>query len=222
MTFDFYFNQEKLFLDQELTRSLNDRYEKIYRDGIYKTSHDHIREIKEKSILNEPLFKLVMNKIHLKFQAIINVSDLKFNKLWLVSSSSNNTDKNTLPYIPHIDKQRYLKAMVYLHDVSHNHGPIHLGKIKANIDIEKKRKNLPKNYKVKGLNTIEENLLDTEMSPIIGKSGDVIFFDTNTPHKAGIVKEGFCRKVLRFDFERPFFNHKTSVLKSLIGKIFKI
>ena len=49
-----------------------------------------------------------------------------------------------LPYIPHIDKQRYLKAMVYLHDVSLEHGPIHLGKVKEEVDIESHKKEFAK------------------------------------------------------------------------------
>ena len=69
--------------------------------------------------------------------------NLNFEKLWLVSSSSNDTKKTTLPYIPHIDKRRYLKAMVYLHDVNLEHGPIHLGRVKSKTDIEQKRKKLP-------------------------------------------------------------------------------
>lgn len=222
MTSNFFFNQEKFFLDEELTKSLLTRYETIFKDGIYKTTHENIREINSYSISSEPLFESVMNKINIKFQTIINASDLKFNKLWLVSTKSNNSIKTILPYIPHIDKQRYLKAMVYLHDISKDHGPIHLGKVKSTIDIEKKRKNLPNNYKIKGLNTIDEKYLETQMTPMIGSSGDVVFFDTNTPHKAGIVKEGLHRKVLRFDFERPFFNHQTSVFERFIGKIFKI
>ena len=51
-----------------------------------------------------------------------------------------------------------------------------------------------------------------------GKAGDVIFFDTNTPHKAGIINEGYYRKVLRFDFERPFFNPKQTIFNYIINK----
>ena len=52
-----------------------------------------------------------------------------------------------------------------------------------------------------------------------GKAGDVIFFDTNTPHKAGIIKGSYYRKVLRFDFERPCFNPKASMLNRIMKKI---
>jgi len=52
-----------------------------------------------------------------------------------------------------------------------------------------------------------------------GKAGDVIFFDTNTPHKAGIVKEGFNRKILRFDFDGETLIQKTNILSKFKAKI---
>ena len=110
--------------------------------------------------------------------------------------------------------------MVYLHDVSLEHGPIHLGRVKNTINIEKKRKQLPQDYKEKGLNSINDKDLDGSLMPMTGKTGDVIFFDTNTPHKAGIIKNNYCWKVLRLDFGRPFFNKKTSKFKNFLKKLF--
>lgn len=219
MNIKFFFKKEKQLIDKELINSLLSRYDKIYQEKIYKTNRDNIYEFSDNTILKEPLFELVLNKIHEKFQLIVNQKDLKFNKLWLVLTEKNFEKKNVLPYIPHIDKQRYLKAMVYLHDVTLEHGPIHLGKVKEDVNIEFTRKNLPKNYKEKGLNTIGQDLIEGELSPVLGEAGDVIFFDTNTPHKAGEVKAGFSRKVLRFDFERIGFNDTPNLFKSLINKI---
>ena len=138
-----------------------------------------------------------------------------------LSQLIDDTNKITLPYIPHIDKRRYLKAMVYLHDVNLEHGPIHLGRVKSTTDIEQKRKKLPSDYKEKGLNTISDKDLDGSLTPITGKAGDVIFFDTNTPHKAGVIKDNYYRKVLRFDFERPYFNPKQSMLNRIMKKLYK-
>ena len=90
---------------------------------------------------------------------LTNLNDLSIKKMWLVNSTPNNQNKNFLQYIPHIDKQRYLKAMIYLHDVSLNHGPIYLGKLDSSVDIEKIRKKLPYNYKEKGLNSLNTNNL---------------------------------------------------------------
>ena len=109
--------------------------------------------------------------------------------------------------------------MVYLHDVSYDHGPIHLGVAKNTIAIEKRRKELPKDHQAKGLNTIDNKDIDGDLIPMIGKAGDIIFFDTNTPHKAGILKKGYYRKVLRFKFKRPSLNPRPFILNRIINRI---
>jgi hypothetical protein len=105
--------------------------------------------LKKNDILNDPQYLSLLNIIQKKFSLLTGFNDLNFEKLWLVNSSSNDKSKVSLPYIPHIDKRRYLKAMIYLHDVSLEHGPIHFGKVKNNIDIEKKEGNCPKITKKK-------------------------------------------------------------------------
>ena len=142
-----------------------------------------------------------------------------FNTDEAVFSRSNLTKKDILPYKTHFDKQRRLKAMVYLHDIDLEHGPIHLGKVKNNIDIDLKRKELPDDYQKKGLNSINSSLLNGDLIPMTGKAGDVIFFDTNTPHKAGIVKEGFSRKILRFDFDGEPLIQRTNILSKFKNEI---
>jgi len=216
---NFTFIKEVKLLDKVLIDKHLIKFDKIYQERIYKNIHTNFCELKKDNVLKDPLYLSLLNKIQKKFELITGFNDLSFEKLWLVNSSSNDTSKVGLPYIPHIDKRRYLKAMVYLHDVSLKHGPIHLGKVKNNIDIEKKRKKLPKDYKEKGLNTIEDEHLEENLSPMLGKAMDVVFFDTNVPHKAGIIEDGYCRKVLRFDFERPFFNPKPNILDRIINKL---
>lgn len=81
-----------------------------------------------------------------------------------------------------------------------------------------KRKKLPNDYKKKKLNIIDKKHINDDLIPMIGNAGDVIFFDTNTPHQAGMVKNGKTRKVLRFDFERPLFNPKQSLFSYLRNK----
>jgi len=210
---NFDFIHEKVFLNKEIIQLLNIKFSKIYNDNIYQSEHDHIREIRSNTISKETMFEEIMKKIYKKFIFLTNISDLKFKKLWLVHSVANNVDKTKLPYIPHIDKNRYLKGMVYLHDVKLKNGPIHLGKVKNTVNIEQIRKKLPKNYKEMGLNIVSENQIDGILKPMIGKMGDLILFDTNTPHKAGLIKDGESRKILRFDFEIPTYNEKYFIKK---------
>ena len=218
---DFIFAKKNLLLDEVLTEKLLREFDQIYQENTSKNIHANFLDLRKDDIMKIPLFLSLLNKIQKKFESIIGHNDLSFEKLWLVSSLSDDTNKITLPYIPHIDKRRYLKAMVYLHDVNLEHGPIHLGRVKSTTDIEQKRKKLPSDYKEKGLNTISDKDLDGSLTPITGKAGDVIFFDTNTPHKAGVIKDNYYRKVLRFDFERPYFNPKQSMLNRIMKKLYK-
>ena len=218
---DFIFAKKNLLLDGVLTEKLLRKFDQIYQENTSKNIHANFLDLRKDDIMKIPLFLSLLNKIQKKFESITGHNDLSFEKLWLVSSLSDDTNKITLPYIPHIDKRRYLKAMVYLHDVNLEHGPIHLGRVKSTIDIEQKRKKLPSDYKEKGLNTISDKDLDGSLTPITGKAGDVIFFDTNTPHKAGVIKDNYYRKVLRFDFERPYFNPKQSMLNRIMKKLYK-
>jgi len=219
MKHNFFFAKENLFLKKELTNELLKKFDQMYQKNTELKKNTNILELRKKDIMKIPLLFSLSNKIKKKFELITGHSDLSFNKLWLVSTPSNDKNKAILPYIPHIDKHRCLKAMVYLHDVKLEHGPIHIGRAKNTIYIEQKRKELPRDYAVKGLNIIDDKDLASNLNPITGEAGDVIFFDTNTPHLAGTVKNGYCRKVLRFDFEGPFFNPKLSILDRLINKL---
>lgn len=218
---NFSFVKINSFLDKETVQSLMLRFDEIYNEEVYKINQENIRELKYADIIKEPKFHNLYNRINKKIIEISSFRDLKISKLWLVYSEATKENRRYLPYVPHIDKLRYLKAMVYLNDVNLNNGPIHLAKAKNNITIETIRKNLQSDYKDKGANVVNEKMFQGSLNPITGKAGDVIFFDTNTPHKAGVVKEGFDRKVLRFDFERPCFNLKPSMLNNIMTTITK-
>ena len=215
MNNNFTFIKEDGLFNKELTKNLLEKFDYIFSENKYKNIEGNIYQLVKNDVLKEPLFLFLLNQVKKKIELITGFNDLSFEKLWLVSSSSNEINKNELPYVPHIDKRRYIKAMVYLHDISLDHGPIHLGIIKNTFNLEKKRKKLPNDYRKKKLNIIDKKHINDDLIPMIGNAGDVIFFDTNTPHQAGMVKNGKTRKVLRFDFERPLFNPKQSLFSYL-------
>jgi hypothetical protein len=220
MTSNFSFVKENTLLSKELTESLLKRFDEIWDSTEYESSYPNVRVLTADAVSKEPLFASLLDEIYKKIGVVADVADLSFSKLWLVSSTSSDTDKNTLPYIPHFDKQRYFKAMVYLHDVTLGHGPIYFGEVKDCSSIERRRLELPADYKLKGLNSIHVEDLAEDLVPLLGNGGDVIFFDTNAAHKAGVVTEGYQRKILRFDFERPTFNSRPSIFKRVLNRIF--
>ena len=215
----FEYVKKSMLLNEKQTENLLKRFDEIYLDNLYKNLSSEVRELTKNDILKEQLFKSLLNNIQLNFELILGKNDLIFEKLWLVSTSPNKVNETELPYIPHIDKDRSYKAMIYLHDVSLKHGPIHMGRARNNFNVEKMRKNLPHNYQENKLNSISDYNLEGALTPMIGKAGDVVFFDTNTPHKAGILQNGYYRKVLRFKFKSASLKSKTFIFNRIINKI---
>jgi len=215
---NFLFFKEEMMINRQIIKELVFRFNDIIKANEYRKINNNISDLNIDDISKEPLFLNLLENIQEKFKKITGFNDLKFDKLWLVPSFFDE-EKPNLPYLSHIDKKRYLKAMVYLHDITVDHGPIHFAKANKKINIEQLRKKLPKDYKKKLLNVIDDNYLHGKMKPMTGRAGDVVFFDTNTPHKAGIIKSGFYRKIIRLDFERPFFNTKPSLLSRFINKL---
>ena len=123
---------------------------------------------------------------------------LVFDDIWFINSTKQTYKPGKLPFIPHIDKIRKFKIMVYLNDVKEKNGPLNLANVNPN-SYESFRKKLNFDYKTKQKNEIT-NLPLTKYKPLIGKFGTTIFFDTNTPHFASEVKKMAQRKVIRFNF----------------------
>ena len=217
MEFNFKFLHKKNFLNRERIKGLNSKFDDILLKKSYTALHDNVIQLNSKDINGEPMFDNLGKEIKYFFNQHVEQINLNLDKLWLISSENEHTNPTILPFIPHFDKRRYFKAMVYLHDVTKRHGPIHLGRTSDNANIEHRRINLPDNYKSLGLNTINDFDIDGEMIPMVGCAGDIILFDTNTAHKAGIVSKGYMRRVLRFDFDIG----STTTKSSFIRKIFR-
>ena len=99
-----------------------------------------------------------LEKIYKQLETILklnNLDDYQLEDVWAQKSKHNNSRPGELPFIPHIDKVRKFKVMVYLNDVSKNSGPIHFVKCRTN-DYENFRQNLGVNYQVKKQNVIKD------------------------------------------------------------------
>ena len=216
---NFEYSISRSFLSHENVSLLSSEFGRAFNDPKTNKIHPGVVQFSAKQIKSSEVLSSISGQIMSHFTDAINVSGIALDKVWFVKSQSKDTDPKKLPYLPHFDKHRYLKAMVYLHDVVEDHGPIHLGKLTNPSDIDVRRKGLPTNYKELGLNTISARELKSNMMPILGSKGDVIFFDTNAAHCAGIVSQGFERHVIRFDFEVHGFNPRRSFFQRLLSAI---
>ena len=210
---DFEYAVAKGFLREENVSLLNSEFSSAFGDLKFSKIHPNVVQFSVEQVESSDVLSRTSRQIISHFTDTLETSGIVLSKVWFVKSQSKDTDPNKLPYLPHFDKHRYLKAMIYLHDVVENHGPIHFGKYLKPSEIDSRRKELPANYKELGLNTIKSCELKSDMEPILGQRGDVIFFDTNAAHCAGIVSEGFERHVIRFDFDVRGFNPEESFFR---------
>jgi hypothetical protein len=194
-------------------------FERAFNEIDDRKVGENIVQLNSELIKNSGVLDAASKRFKTHFTEALNKSDISLAKVWLVKSQPKDTDPNKLPYLPHFDKHRYLKVMIYLHDVDKEHGPIHFGDLRSPSQIDVRRKALPANYKELGLNTIKASELKAGMEPVIGKKGDVVFFDTNAAHCAGIVSKGFERHVIRFDFDVRGFNPEKSFVQRLVSSI---
>lgn len=210
-----YFHLKGFFDKSEVANYLT-IFDDISSSPSFPKPHKHITELCPNRLKENIVYFNLCKKIHAAMRANYEVDNLDFINLWLVETKPVDADPNVLPYKLHFDGERRIKGMVYLHDLKLQHGPIHLGKCKSEVQIEEKRKKLSRNYSSLSENIVAKEDLDGSVQPMVGGQGDLILFDTNVPHYAGIVKEGYERKVLRFDFEHPsFFTAKDRIKRQI-------
>lgn len=137
--------------------------------------------------------------IRSKFPVV--AKELEFLKVWDVKSTSVMTSADKLPYLPHIDIHRRIKAMVYLTDVTLDDGPIHCADFCVKDDDESSELS-----RRTGRNFANRSAVNFQMTPMIGNKGQLVIFDTNIPHCAGLVADGNYRRVVRFDYHLPRHN----------------
>lgn len=170
--------------------------------------------------LDEALNDIFLSEIFGKIKSNFSINEYVLKKVWLVSSKTETISEGELPFVPHIDKQRYLKFMIYVTDVSEEDGPFsYCEEVSDTERYESFRRRVFYTKKVIKKNQIKEFKLKS-YNAVLGKKGDVIVFDTNIPHFAGAIPKDGERKVIRFDFEKEEWNKK-SLFNRLKGCLFK-
>lgn len=191
------------FICNEEIKSANAEFLSCFNDKHTKKPYKNIVELLPEEISKYNIYNQILEKLQ---KLIYSQTDykVKLNKLWLVKTENKDINMTGLPYVPHFDKMRFLKGMIYLSDVDINCGPIHLSN-KSVSGVDKIRRSLPNNHKEKKLNYFDLKQEDLPV-PVEGDAGTLVLFDTNTPHHGGYVEEGCERQVLRFDFENDKWN----------------
>lgn len=130
---------------------------------------------------------------------------VKFFQAWHVTSIGSQDVEMELPYLPHFDRDRRFKVMIYLSDVSEDNGPISFAEVSQEdlASIERLRLGFLQTSERPPDEMRLRNVVDTStLRTVVGPAGTVVVFDTNNPHRAGSVEGGRSREVFRLDF-RP-------------------
>ena len=193
----------------------NEDFEELYAEN-KSLEYDNVSVFSSSEAGSNDILKGLLNKILEGY----NVEEYTLRKVWLVKSEFETIDKGKLPFIPHIDKERYLKFMIYVTDVTEKDGPFYsCEKVQDVEKYEGLRQQIKGTKKEQKLNEINDFSIES-YKPVLGSTGDLIIFDTNIPHFAGAIEKGNERKVIRFDFEKKAWNKKglKSHLKSLFNQ----
>ena len=150
-------------------------------------------------------------------------------RLYYTNDKKNTSHRNQLPHFDHIRK---IKVFLYLEDIDEDTGPTEFAP-RSNNSLFLKYIRIIRFFSRIGTKGMKNIFLwnsyssKLNFSKAIGKKGDIYIFDTDTVHKAGLVKElSKERKLLRFDFEINTHNQnlllfcykKISGLKKIISK----
>ena len=151
---------------------------------------------------------LILDKLEKKISNFLkNETNYSFylRNIWMINTKREDFKASELPFIPHIDKKRYLKVFLYVDNVDEKDGPFTVSLNQSPTKNEKKRR-----LWMSDDNQNEHGLLFRDkvsnFKKMIFKAGTIICFDTNIPHFAGEVKKNGCRKVLRFNYFSTFSN----------------
>lgn len=179
--------------------SIDALFEKDYFNIQYRNnSYENIAIVPKQDVYSSSIYSKILEKIYNRIDNNLK-ERTKFLNIWIQKSTKQTYKKGELPFIPHIDKDRKFKVMLYLTNVNIENGPIHFLD-EPGHNYEKKRLNLPEDYRKEKKNVVK-NFELSKYQPALGQFGTAIFFDTNCPHFAGEQKNNKERKILRFNFQ---------------------
>jgi len=173
-----------------------------YENNTVKFIYEKLYKFQHLNIIEKNISRLLKKIIKYPFS---------LRNIWMMQSKMSNCNKKELPFLPHIDKKRYLKVFLYLNDVENKDGPFTICTNSSPLKNELLRKNWHSSNKSAHGLTISDNI---SLTKLIYKKGTIICFDTNVPHCAGEILENGCRKVLRFNY---FYSYNSRLNLKFFG-----
>jgi ectoine hydroxylase-related dioxygenase (phytanoyl-CoA dioxygenase family) len=173
-------------------------------------------------LVNNPLFESVA-------KSYFDEDDVQYpSNLWTAKSrgtpdSPTGTPSDGPPYAYHFDRQNQFKFLFYLSDVGTEDGPTHFV---PEYHEEYKRYRLEWIDEGKDIWELSNVMWHYHVSdeaeakgvPIVGSAGTLVIFDTDAPHRAGELKLGHGRQIMRIDTMSPSHSGVTVTQTDAAGR----
>lgn len=196
--------------------SIKKRYSKELKLDLSKPYKVSIfREKDFKSPKNQDL--LAYNNFCLKLIKILSYDLVQFSAIY---TTYDNEESKHIAQQPHFDRIPTLKFMLYLNDLKFENGAFCLSPGSHHWTKEKfqiNRKNFHDKNFFNDTRNIPNPIID-RLTPIEGKLGTIIIFNTDCIHHQGVVKSGEAC-IVRSHYARKDFNKKFKI-KNYIKKFF--
>lgn len=154
--------------------------------------------------------------------SILNSERFKNYNLGSVFATLDTPKSKHIAQAPHFDRIPNLKFMIYLNDIDASNGAFMLSPgshnwVKKEFPIPR-----PPFVSKKFLDKSREipSVIIEKLSPVVGKAGTIIIFDTDTVHHQGLVPKGETR-IIRFHFTPPGRLNKFYSLRERVGTYIK-
>ena len=171
-------------------KSVSDRINSIFENQNFnRTSLMSINNSLVMEEISEYLYSPVIQNIVFNYLG----SDARFDRLWCYRIPDSMNQDGLSGDWHHDRVGKRLKMFVLLHDVGPDDRPM---QIIAGSHRDQKRNY---GFRASRLNS-QLNLSEEKVNLVIGKQGDVIFFDTNSLHRADWSSGRSHRDVLSFEF----------------------
>lgn len=136
-------------------------------------------------------------------------------RIQIVRTKKMTKEYDYIPYIPHVDRQRFLKFYCNLDDVVEKNGPLFIDSRASGMMI--KWTQLWRAIQLLGGRkwneldtTVNENC--AEYLPIVSRKNDLVIFDSNLPHFAGKNVSSKARRVIIIEAQSQRGYKKYNVL----------
>lgn len=191
---------------EDLRKDFEDVYKNIGVDDSDTTGYDKMEgvnnvRLSRKKIANDKYDAIIntftsdyMDKVA---RLYLDTEDYDLNaNIFVCHHLETKEPRHVLPFLTHYDKAHTLKFFLYLEELDRNNGVMEVTAGTHNKNKAVRESEMEIKDKIAEVeNVVSEN--EDDLIPVEGRAGTILIFDTDISHRAGHVRPGFERKIIR-------------------------